>query len=329
MFEVVTVGSATQDIFVDTELNEIIKSKKHFIGYLAGSKILVKEINFYTGGGGTNTAVSFSRLGLKTGYIGNLADDLSSSHILDEIKKENVAFLGNIEKGMKGSTSIVLDSLEHHRTILIYKGVNDELDKNEVRFNLNTKWVYLSSMLKKSFETQKKIAKEAHSRGIKIAYNPSEYQVINGIKPIKEIVGITEILILNKEEAKLLLGLKRESKLSIKEIASDISKFGPKIVCVTDENKGAYCLNTYEKKFCYLYPHDIKVVERTGAGDSFASAFVASIIKKKGTEEALSIAGANAESVISYFGAKNILLSWNQALQSVKKKPFRIKLESI
>ncbi|MFH1248673.1 MAG: carbohydrate kinase family protein [archaeon] len=329
MFDIVSVGSAAQDIFVDTELKEIIKKKKHFIGYLAGSKILVKDINFFTGGGGTNTAVSFSRLGLKTGYIGNLTDDLSSWHILEELKREGVTFLGNIEKGMKGSISVVLDSHEHNRTILVYKGVNDELDPSEVKFNFNTKWIYLSSMLRKSFQTQKKLAKKAYSKGIKIAYNPSEYQVTNGIGSIRDLIKITEILVLNKEEAKLLLGLKRDCNIAVKDLTLSISKFGPRIVCITDEDKGAYCLNTHERKFCYLNTHDIKVIERTGAGDSFASAFVGAIIRGEDTETSLQIAGANAESVITYLGAKNILLTWNQAIQSIKKRPFKIKLESI
>lgn len=329
MYDVVSVGSATEDIFVDTEFREIISRKRHFIGYPAGSKIIVDGIEFSSGGGGTNTAVSFSRLGLKTGYIGNLTDDLSSSKILDELKKERVSFLGHIEKGRKGSSSIVLDSLEHHRTILIYKGPNDELGFNEIKKGFSTKWFYFSSMLKESFETQKKIAKMAFSKGIKIAYNPSEYQTKKGMRFLKEIIGRAEILVLNKEEAKLLLGFNTLEEIEVKKLALMISREGPRLVCITDEEKGAYCLNTYERKFCYLVPHNIRVIERTGAGDSFASGFVASIIRGENTETALQIGGANAESVIRYYGAKNRLLKWKEALKSIKENPFKIKTEII
>nr|QBM01343.1 ADP-dependent ribose-1-phosphate kinase [uncultured archaeon] len=329
MYDVISFGSATEDIFVDTELHEIIKKKRHFIGYPAGSKLLVKEINFFTGGGGSNTSVSFARLGLKTGYIGKLSDDITSKKILDEFKKECVDSFGRVIKNEKGSCSIVLDSLEHHRTILIYKGVNDELDFSEINKRFKTKWLYFSSMLGKSFEAQKKLAKFASLNGIKIAYNPSEYQARKGIRFLADIIRRTEILILNKEEAKLLLGFKEDANISIKELALKISERGPKIVCITDEDKGAYCLNLYENKFYYIYPHNIKVIERTGAGDAFASGFVAGIIKGKDTEFALNLAGANAESVIRQYGAKNILLRWDEAVKAIRKNPFKIRIENL
>lgn len=329
MYDVISVGSATQDIFVDTELHELILKKKSFIGYPAGSKLLIKRINFFTGGGGSNTSVSLSRLGLKSAYIGKLSDDLSSKKILEEFKKEKVDFLGKIVKNEKGSCSIVLDSLEHHRTILVYKGANDDLDIKELNKNLNTKWLYFSSMLGKSFETQKKLAKLASTKGIKIAYNPSEYQARKGINFLKEIINRTEILILNKEEAKLLLGFKIDFNISVKELALKINKQGPKVICITDEDKGAYCLDSYERKFCYLTPHNIKVTERTGAGDAFASGFVAGIIRIKDTEFALQVGATNAESVIQAYGAKNILLKWQEAIETIKKNPFKIKVEHL
>lgn len=329
MYDVVTVGSSTEDIFVDTELHELISKKKHFIGYPAGSKILVHEINFFSGGGGSNTAVSFSRLGLKTAYIGKLSNDITSKKILEEFNNEGIDFLGSIEENKGGACSIILDSLEHHRTILIYKGVNDELDFKEIDLKFYTKWFYFSSMLSKSFESQKKLARFADSYGIKIAYNPSEYQVKGGIRFLKEIINRSEILILNKEEAKLLLGFKEDKNIPVKELALMISKEGPKIICITDEDKGAYCFDSYEKKFYYLMPHNIKVTERTGAGDAFASGFTAGIIKGKSTEFSLQLGATNAEAVIQNYGAKNNLPTWDEAMGIIAKRPFKIKVENL
>ena len=70
-FDVITFGSAVVDVFVDTDVSE----KKNFISYPVGSKILIKDLKIDVGGGGTNSGVAFSRLGLKTGYIGKLGDD--------------------------------------------------------------------------------------------------------------------------------------------------------------------------------------------------------------------------------------------------------------
>ena len=86
MYDVITVGSATIDAFVNTD-SELIKIKnstreEELIAYPAGTKLIIKELNFTVGGGGTNTAVSFSRLGLRVGYLGMLGEDQNARHIL-------------------------------------------------------------------------------------------------------------------------------------------------------------------------------------------------------------------------------------------------------
>ncbi len=324
MYDVICFGSATEDVFVDTEFKEIISKKRHFIGYPAGAKIIVKELRFSTGGGGTNTAVSFARLGFKTGYIGNLGMDFSAQKILDELKRENVDFLGSISDGFSGF-SVILDSAEHHRTVLTYKGANDHLEFSGIRNKLDSKWFYFSSLMHKSFETQKRIFEYASRHGVRIAYNPSEYQVKQGFSRLKGMLAKTEILVLNKEEAKLLLGFKTSADVSIETLAQKISRLGPKIVGITDEDKGAYAYLQGNKLFYSLVPHNIKAVEKTGAGDAFASAFVSGIIKGRDIEFSLQLALANAESVIKHFGAKNKLLGWNEAMAEVKKNPAKIK----
>src|SRR3989338_6065903 len=134
MYDVITVGSSTVDVFARTRFSEIIKiidpkGETDLLAFPSGSKILIDELEFTTGGGGTNTAVALSRLGHK------------------------VAFLGKLGKGNAGY-SVILDTLEHDRTILTYKGVNDELRHEDVPYKkLKTKWFYFCSMLEESFHT--------------------------------------------------------------------------------------------------------------------------------------------------------------------------------
>ena len=81
---------------------------------------------------------------------------------------------------------------------------------------------------------------------------------------------------------------------------------GPKIVVVTDKNKLISCSDGDREYF--LKPNKVKVVERTGAGDAFASGFVAGVIAGKTIPESLRLGLREGESVIRYFGAKNKLL---------------------
>ncbi|MEA3378659.1 MAG: carbohydrate kinase family protein [Nanoarchaeota archaeon] len=313
MYDIICVGSNAIDIFTNTELKE--KSHKHqrFIAYPSGSKILIKDTKFTTGGGGTNTAVTFSRLGLNTGYLGKVGNDYFGNMVLEELKKEKIDFLG-VRSKKKNSFSIVLDSKEHNRTILVFKGASSNLEFKEVKkSNLKTKWFYFSSQLKQSWQTQIKLVKFAKKQKIKVAFNPSQYLIKK--QNIKPILKNIEILILNKDEAKLLT--------KKRDLLKELYAMGPKIVCITNGKKG---ITLYNGEYKYkLKPHKMKVKERTGAGDAFASTFVAAIIKNISIEEALKIALTNSESVIRYYGAKNRLLNWHKLTNKIKKDKFKIK----
>src|SRR3989344_1270904 len=98
MFEVITCGSATMDFFIHTKQDPVDvhrpQSKEHLLCYPVGAKLLVESVTHKIGGGGTNTAVSFARLGLKTGYVGSIGKDANGGNILELLRKEKVAFLG-------------------------------------------------------------------------------------------------------------------------------------------------------------------------------------------------------------------------------------------
>lgn len=291
--DVVSFGSAVVDVFVNTDISE----KKNFISYPIGSKILIKELKFDIGGGATNTAVAFSRLGLKTGCICKIGDDEQGNDILSLLKKEKIKFLGNQEKNQKSGYSVILDSKEKNRTILTYKGINDNLAFNDIK-KFKTKWLYLSSVLGKSLATQIKLARSLKKKGTKIAFNPSSYLIKQ--KNISSLLKLTDVLVLNKQEAAMLTRQKDKLK--------GVQALGPEIVVITDKNKLISCINGHGKYF--LKPNKIKVVERTGAGDAFASGFVAGQIKNKTIKESLKLGLRESESVIKYFGAKNHLLKF-------------------
>ena len=93
-----------------------------------------------------------------------------------------------------------------------------------------------------------------------------------------------------------------------KDLLIGLHKLGPKIVVVTDKNKLISCYDSHNKKKYYLKPNKIKVVERTGAGDAFASGFVAGLIRNKSIMQSLKLGLRESEGVIKHFGAKNNLL---------------------
>jgi ribokinase len=298
MFDIITFGSATVDVFAETNINDL-KEEKKYVGYPIGSKILLKEIKFSIGGGGTNTAVAFARFGLKTGYIGKLDSGFEGKEILELLKKEKIEFLGGIEKdsSVNGGYSIILDSKGNDRTILKYSGANDFLKAPELDMKkIQSRWLYLSTMLGESFKTQEKVAMKMHKNGTKIAFNTTEYQI--KAQNIKPLLKICDVFVLNHEEARMLV---KEGN-----VLKGLKNLGPKIVVITNKDQDTLAYDG--SKVYSITPHKIKVVERTGAGDAFASGFVAGQIIGKSIDKSLKIGLEESESVIKSRGAKNGLL---------------------
>ena len=326
MYDVITVGSSTIDVFALAD-SELIKIKtpyheEELIAYPLGSKLLIKNLDFLTGGGGVNTAISFSRLGFKVAYLGMTGQDTNSELIKQKLKKEKVTFLGKGSKTHRSGYSIILDSIDGDRTILAYKGANNYLKYNEINLKkLKTKWFYFSSMVEESFKTLERLADFAVKNKIKIAFNPSNYLAKKGINYLNNILSKTNILILNKEEACLLVGDKNISQMIVALI-----KLCPKKVVITDGKNGAYTIDN--SQLLHIHAHGIKSLEPTGAGDAFASTYVAGLIKRKALVECLKLAALNAGSVIQIRGANEGLLSYSVLRRRLKKSP-KVETKSI
>jgi ribokinase len=322
MYDVISIGSNTIDVFVYTDRSQsiFIKTKsdeESFICYPVGAKLLINDLHFFTGGGGTNSAVALSRLGLKVAYIGKVGNDLNGFRILDELKKEKVDFLGPVchDSRKKTGYSVILDSLEKKRTVLSYKGANNYMDYSEIDLEkVKTKWFYISSMLGNSFITIEKMAEFASKNKIKILFNASSYLCEKGKGYLKKILENIEILVLNKEEAELLVGRGQP-----RELTSSLKELGPKMVVITDEENPVYSLDN-KNIFYKAVPYDVKVVEATGAGDSFSSSFLAGMIKTGDMEFSLRLAIVNSHSVLLFKGAKRKLLTYKQALAEINKR---------
>jgi len=316
MYQVITVGSSTVDAFAKVE-SELVKIKtvhhtEELIAYPSGAKILINDLVFLSGGGGTNTAVSLSKLGINVAYLGKVGNDNNKVLILDQLKKDKIDFIGVMGKGVSGY-SIILDSLEGDRTILAFKGVNDKLEYDEINIKkLKTKWFYFSSMIGKSFETLEKLAEFAEEHNIMVAFNPSNYLAEKGKIYLKEVLSRTTLLILNKEEAILIAG-----NYDMDDLIRELMKLGPKYVVITDGKKGAYTI--HKKSLYHVLPNEVNAVETTGAGDAFASTFLAAMIQGKPIDFALKMASVNAESVIQHLGAKTGLLKIKELMKNIKK----------
>ena len=317
-FDIITIGSATIDVFVKPAEREVAKHEGHLdVCYHIGEKVLIEEMAVETGGGGTNCAVAFARLGFKTGWLGALGDDMNADIVRKSLEKEDVAVLGKTIAGMTGY-SVIMTGLHHDRSILAFKGVNDKLSTFPA---LNTSWLYCSSMLGRSYATLVRAVTHAKKKGVKCAFNPSMYLAKQGVAKLRPLLDCCDLLICNKEEAAALLGARI---MTVRQMLRSLQSHA-KLVIITDGPAGAYATNGYD--YWFIKPRPIKVIETTGAGDAFASGVVAGLIMRNDMEFALRCGMAEAESKIQHVGAKAGLLSRQTLLREATQ--YKVKQEML
>src|SRR3989344_2045240 len=116
---IVTIGSATKDVFIKGNFD---------LRDLSGKKIEANEVILETGGGGTNAAAGFSRLGFKTAFLGKIGLDIDGIYIIRELKKNNVD-ISLIRTGKIGTGySVIVSPYGKDRAIFVYRGANSEID---------------------------------------------------------------------------------------------------------------------------------------------------------------------------------------------------------
>lgn len=320
-YDIVTIGSATVDLFADarSELIRIDSQLHHesLIAFPLGSKVLINQLEILTGGGGTNTATAFSRLDLRTAYLGKIGDDSNAAVIKQKLAEEGVDFIGG-EGGVSG-LSVVLNSPAHDRVILVYKGTNNTLAPEEVK-PFTTRWIYLSSMMEQSLDTAQQLISQ---QNCKVAFNPSNYQAEKGYEALKGLIEHVDFLVMNREEVNKLFGLDYTLGIPVLDLFKRLRKLPPLLFAITDGSKGSYI---YDRNVVYHAKpsEDLQVNETTGAGDAFASTFTAALAYDLDILQAIRWAVTNAESVLMHRGAKEKLLAHDELLAKIESKSFRI-----
>lgn len=315
MFDIITIGSATRDVFL--KMTSQWSHKRAGTDqveqiFLLGSKIEVEDIILTTGGGGTNAAVTFTRQGFNTACIGVIGDDLNGQEIISELAKENVdtSFFQKHEDDFTAYSTILVDP-SGERTILSYKGEGQHFNVNKIAFDkLEAKWFYLDS-LGGHYDLFEKAVNFAVANNIKIASNPGGKEIQHGLEKLKPLLKHIDIYITNKEEGEQLLGI---DATPVEEIASKLREYIPGIVSVSDGPNGVTVIDQSNMVYAAGIP-DSPIVERTGAGDAFGSGFVSEYLKSGNITKAIQFATANASSVVTQYGPKAGILKkddWGQ-----------------
>ena len=136
---------------------------------------------------------------------------------------------------------------------------------------------------------------------------------------LKSVIKKTNIFLLNDEEAFLLTNTK-----NIEDAALILSNMGPDIVIIKKGSLGSYILDAKQKLKVNVPAFSIdKVVDTTGAGDSFAGGFVG-CLKNNNIIDSVVTGSAIASFTVSAFGVEGLL---NITKAEIEERIKHIKME--
>ena len=319
------IGDITTDAFIKLENAEVscdLDKDNCKLCVNFGDKIPYERVDVVPAvGNSANASISASRLGLSSALLTHMGTDKNGDECLAELKKEKVD-TDNVlrEDGVDTNYHYVL-SYESERTILVKHNQFTYDFKKEAENLPIPKLVYLSSVAEGVIDYHKDIANWVRENNIKMTFQPGTYQMKLGYEHLKEIYELTEYFFCNVEESQRIL---KTTEKDIKKLLTGIHELGPKIVFITDGPDGAYAFNSETGEMLHQGAYkaeDDKIVDRTGAGDSFSSTVSALMCDGVSMEEALRLGPINSASVIQHVGARHGLLSREKIKERLADAP--------
>lgn len=318
---ILSIGDIVTDAFIqlrqDKARIDIDENGKKRLSMEFGSKPPYDHVDIVEAvGPSPNAAVSFARLGLRSGLMAYMGDDQPGKDMLKYLKEHNVdTSTISVTPGMKSNYWYVL-RYGAERTILVK---NEEYNYTWQEPAEVPDWIYLSALDKNAWQLHEDVLAylNAHPE-TKLVFQPGTFHFEWGTEKMKDIYAHTHIVIMNREEAADVTGLSTES---VSALARGLHELGPKIVVITDGADGAYASDGTKLEKMPNYPDPAEPNDRTGAGDAFASTFVAALALGESMETALRWAPINSMSVVQYVGAQEGLLNREQIENYLAEAP--------
>ena len=155
-----------------------------------------------------------------------------------------------------------------------------------------------------------KILELVRKNSLKLIFNPGQKNIKNDIEKVIDTIEKSHMLFVNKDEAIEIVDkigeFANDSLNDEKFLAEKLLELGLGVVSITDGARGAWAYDG--QNFSHVEARKEKVADTLGAGDAFASGFVAARLKGKNLEESLRWGISNSSSVVRFYGAIEGLL---------------------
>ncbi|MDR0591216.1 MAG: carbohydrate kinase family protein [Candidatus Nomurabacteria bacterium] len=319
---VVCVGAALQEVYLsNSPVFKPVRDRHQgdFAEIKMDSMVEVERVDIGIGGGALNAAVTFARHGLDVSYMGEIGHDLAGQAVLDLLDREGISReLVQYSHEHHTGHSVILLSPEGERAALVHHGAAGEFKNLDIDAlsGLSPDWVYVTT-LSGDLDTLRRLFARCAKIGARVVFNPGELELKNPNK-LKPLLEDVEVLICDMDEAKQVV-----AGTSLDELAFHALNL-VKVISITAGANGSIVSDGKTVVRAGLY-EDVKVVDRTGAGDAFGSGLLTGLVEGKALKDAVLFASANAASVISHVGAQSGILRNGVQLHDMPTKETKLR----
>ncbi len=340
-----TVGGAMMDsiALIDSARIERMSMRNADASFLLleeGRKTEADEISTHTGGGAVNASIAMARLGIDVATIVKLGTDQRADAILNRLESEGVSTRWVTRDGrLPTGASLLISSHDRDAAVFTFRGANVLLQTSDFKAGaFGVDIVYISSLSNQSADCFPDLVKAGRENNCLVAANPGIRQLTARGRAFMDLLAGIDILLINRAEAGALVptlsaqvgeggpslpfdpeeadvpdlirrGLSSGGfEMSLLRFFGCLLEAGARMIVITDGRRGAFVASPSEVSFFSAIP--THVVGTTGAGDAFASTFVALTAMKHPVKQALIAATLNAASVVRYADTQSGLLRY-------------------
>ena len=301
MKKVLVIGSINIDLTVSTE--RIPKS---------GETVTGTAFSTNYGGKGANQAVAIAKQGGAVKFIGAVGNDNYGSSCIANLEKNGIEFCGKILNNESTGVAVIT-VCGGDNSIILHSGANSKVNKEMLVENTALfDWADIVVMqLEIPVITVLEGALLAKKHGCITILNPAPV-----CKLPPELLKLTDIIIPNEHEARLLTGYSCDSEAGCRQAIARFNELGVPNVIITLGANG--CAYTGNGSIVFKTAYKSKAVDTTAAGDSFIGGLCSEFNNPFILDAAVDYASKVSSVTVSRHGAADSIPSKAEILELFK-----------
>ena len=282
-----------------------------------GETVLGSGFVTLPGGKGANQACAAGRLGGRVRMLGRVGDDVFGRQLEDSLASAGVETRA-VRVSAATATGVALIFVEAggQNQIVVASGANALLSPEDVESELAAGEGLLLAQLETPLPTIERAVGLASGRGMTVVLDPAP------ARPLPDaLLAQVSLLTPNESEAMVLLD-RRGASVSLAEapeVAKALLKRGPRAVILKLGEQGAYLADGSGGR--HFPGFQVKAVDATAAGDTFAGALGTALAEGRTLAEAIPFANAAAALSVTRLGAQASMPSRPEVDALVASRP--------